>query len=796
MASSLQSASSPNPLYKGSDGLSDIRKMTRLALSYWYLFVICFFLSLSAVWLYHRYTLPVYKASVTILFKDDSNQDLSRSVITEGFGLSAEMRSIENQSFIIRSHAMSLRAINRLDFGVSYYSKGRLKDSELYHPFPFVIRFDSVHPQLLNTPVFLKFLGDDKVHVSIQTERSVLHRYSDDSDVGYTDALNFETTVTRGEEVKHPWFKFSVELSETGSWPEAGEYYVKFNSQSAVASKYRSSLAVTPYSEGSSIVFVTVSGQQPQKLKSYLQVLAEEIVKNNLERKNDMANRSIDFIQSQLATVADTLSLIQQKLIDFRKSNRFMMPSEVSERLSDEFFEMEKERRMLDFQYDYLNIIRRRLKNNSRDENDFMLPAFSEKISPILQQFITEHLTLLKEYSLMEEESGASNPYITELEKKIEVSEQSLMTGIGKQMENIELSRDELDSHEAQLTSRISELPELERDFLALERTHKLNDAIYTFLLQKASENQIAKASNVPDNEVLDQAYVYGPILPDKKNDYTKGLLVGLLLPALIIGLKEFFNIRIRRKDDLQSLKLGLPLVGSILHNKFQQELVVMEQQNTFIGESFRSLRARLRFMLQAPGKVISVTSTNTGEGKTFCAVNLASVFAISGKKTILVGLDLRKPRLSPVFNLDKKPGVSNYLIGQAGWDDVLVKTDFDNLWVLHGGDVPPNPSELISGPATAELFKRLRQEFDIVIVDTPPVGLVSDARIVMDLSDCHLYIVRAGVTVKEHFETTIRSLIDEKVSCLGLVLNDVNEVPQGYGYNTSGYFSDGVKRG
>jgi hypothetical protein len=327
MASSLQSTGSPNPLYKGNDGLSDIRKMTRLALLHWYFFVICLFLCLSAVWLYHRYTLPVYKASVTILFKDDSNSELSQSVITQGFGLSAEMRSIENQSFIIRSHAMSLRAVDRLDFGVSYYSKGRLKDTELYHPFPFVIQFDSVHPQLLNTAIFLKFLGDNKVYVSIQTERSVLHRYSDDSDVGFTGALNFETTVARGQEIKHPWFKFSIELSETNSWPKEGEYYVKFNSNREVASKYRSSLMVTPYSEGSSIVFVTVSGQQAQKLKTYLQVLADEIVKNNLERKNDMANRSIDFIQSQLITVADTLNLIQQKLIEFRKSNRFMIQS-------------------------------------------------------------------------------------------------------------------------------------------------------------------------------------------------------------------------------------------------------------------------------------------------------------------------------------------------------------------------------------------------------------------------------------------------------------------------------------
>lgn len=777
---------------KNADSFSDIRKIFQLILSHWYLFVISIVLGLLAVWTYHRYTLPVYRASITMLFKTDSERELSRSVLTDGFGLSAEMRSLENQSFIIRSHAMSLRAIDRLDFGLSYFSKGRVKSTEMYHPLPFIVEFDSVHPQLLNTPIDLTFHSDGTVQVGITTEGARLHVFSTASDVGYSAPINYKKRVAAFEKVEHPAFSFTVKPSHSGKLPTSGEYFVRFNSHSSVASLYRSSLSVSPYSESSSIILISATGQQPQKLVRYVQTLSEEIVENNLERKNDMANRSIDFIQHQLGVVADTLMLIQQKLIDFRRTHRFMMPMDVSQKLSNEFFDMEKEKRELDFQYDYLALIQRRLKSKTLDENDFLLPAFSDNNSSLLQQFITEHLMLVKEYTLIKNESGSQNPYQSDLERKIDLSEASLLTGIEKQMENIELRRNEMDRHKALLTQKVSGIPELERDYLALERTHKLNDAIYTFLLQKSSENQIAKASNVPDNEVLDMASVSGPISPNKKSDYSRALLIAFVLPIVVIGLKEFLNTRIRSKEELLALKLNLPLIGTILHNADKDERIVLDQQSTFIGESFRSLRARLHFLMpSSQTQVITMTSTNTGEGKTFCSVNLSSVFALAGRKTVLVGFDLRKPRISAVFDIESEIGISNYLIGQVNLEEIIFKTKYENLWVIPGGHIPPNPSELVSCDKTTALFKKLRKQFDIIIVDTPPVGLVSDARILMDMADCSLYIVREGVTVKEHLETTLNTLIEQNIGCLGLVLNDISSVPKGYGYYASGYFNE-----
>jgi capsular exopolysaccharide synthesis family protein len=791
MSSPVRPAVHGNRITPKGDNFSDIRKIFRLLLQHWYLFIIFFPLSLGAAWLYHQNTLPVYRASITMLFKSDQQRTFSSSVLVEGFGTTPEMRGFENQSFIIRSNRLVRRAVDRLDFGVSYYIKGRLKDTEIYKTQPFEIRFDSAHVQLLQVPLNFSFLADGTIQFSVKAENGgTLHQFSSGTNSGSSGPVIVDRRIDWGEKVEHSAFSFSIHPSPGRHMPNSGQYYAMFNSHANITGQFRSLLSVSAYREGSSIMFISLTGHQPHKMVRFLNVFSEEIILNNLERKNDMANRSIEFIQRQLMQVSDTLKVTQQSLMDFRRENRFMMPSDVSQRLSGEFFDAEKRRRDLNTSYGYFELIRKRLNDNNLDETDYLLPAFSSEPAGIVQQFVTEHLGLLKEMTLTSTLAGASNPYKQELERKIELSRRSLLSAIDKQMENIRLQQQEINRLERELTFKIGDLPELERDFLALERSHKLNDAIYTFLLQKSSEMQIAKASNVPDNEVLDQAAFSGPISPNKRGNYSRAMMAGLLIPALIIGILELFNTRIRTRDDLNGLFPQIPLVGTILRNKDGNENVVLAQPGSVIAESFRSLRARLRFLLsQNPGKVITVTSTNTGEGKTFCAVNLASVFAISGKKTVVVGFDLRKPRLSRIFGFTSQPGISNYLIGQVELNDIVHTTSQDNLFAIPAGVIPPNPSELISNDRVNTMFEELRKQYDVVVVDTPPVGLVSDGRLLMDYADCHLYVVRAGVTNKEHLNLTLANLVAENVPCMGLVLNDVSSSPHGYGYYGSGYF-------
>ncbi|MCU4155728.1 polysaccharide biosynthesis tyrosine autokinase [Carboxylicivirga sp. A043] len=773
----------------GGDNLFDINRLIRLVLKNWYLFVISFPLCFGAVFLYHRYTVPVYKASATLMLKGSEQKSISQADLMEGFGLSPEMRSVENQSFIIRSRNIIKKAIDRLDFGVSYYQKGRFKDSELYNRSPFTIVFDSIHPQLLNVPIELNFLSDNKVRVHVKSEGGVLHNYAREEFAGRAGLLDVDQVVNEGEWLKNDAFAFKINRKSNVSLTPGTSYYFIFKTHQQLTSEYRSSLGVAPYREGSSILFITSIGTSPSKIVRFLDVLCEVILEHNLDQKNDMATRSIAFIEAQLATVADTLDKVQNRLSSYRKANRFMGPSEFSQKLADKYYETETELKMLNMRIDYYKFLQKNLEL-SDDFEQFLLPAVDNESTGLVSELVKQLIELQKEIEMLKGSAQENNQYVVTLNGRIEVTIDLLNKSINQVLRNLMLEKSEIEKELQSIVRDMEKLPELEKDYLIIDRTYKLNDAIYTFLLQKHSETQISKASNAPDNEVIDNASVSAIVSPNKSSDYKKGLMLALLIPAVFIGLKEFLNTKVRGNDDLRSLVPHVPVVGIVVNNKSEAENVIHEYPHSVISETFRSIRTKLKFMAGARElKVITLTSSNTGEGKTFCAQNIASVFAISGKKTVIVGFDMRKPRLTALFNLEAKEGLSNYFIGQCSIKDIIYDSFLENVSVVPAGPIPPNPSELIVGEKTDELYAYLRKEFDVIVIDSPPIGLVADARLLMQHSDCNLFIVRSNYTSKDHMVHTIDNLVSEQVEGLGVILNDVSINEKGYGYYTAEYY-------
>ncbi len=771
-----------------SDGFSDIKKIARLVWRHWILFALSIPLFMGGVYLYHRYTLPVYKGSVTMLFKTESEKMMNDINLMEGFGLSSEVRNIENQSFIIRSQKTIREVIDRLDFRVTYFADGRFKDTELYQSAPFDIQLEEEHPQILGVPLYISVLDDGQMKISGTSEGGILHRFDTGRNVERAAPFTFEKTVRSGELVRHPNFSFRIMLRD-GITVGKGEYFVQFHSHDQLTSRYRSRVSVSNYREGSSIVFIGATGHNPHKIVSFLDVLSDVIVENNLERKNDMASRSLDFIQSQLKNVADTLNETQKQLMDFRKDNRFLVPSEFASELGNEYIEKEKELRVLEIKHDYFGQLKARLQSGDMDE-DYLLSAFINDDADVITRLVGKYMDVISELKSLELTSGTSNPYYRQLEKELSIVSETMIQAIDKRMESIVVGQAEISKQIAALSQRMNYLPELEKEYLDLERAFQLNDAIYTFLLQKNSETQIAKASNIPDNEILDQATISGVVSPDKKGNYGKAFLLSLIIPAAIIGLREMLNNKVRDREEMESIAGDFPNVGSIVRSKEVSENVILQTPNSLLSESFRSLRTKIRFMLaDEKHQVILVTSTNTGEGKTFCALNLASVFAISGKKVALLGFDMRKPRLSEIFDKNQQIGISNYLSGQNKLEEIVYPSEVENMWLVPSGITPPNPSELIAGEHTKNLFDYLRSQFDVIIVDTPPIGLVADARILMQYSDCRLFIVRAGLTNRDHFTSTMEEFRNEKISRIGLVLNDINPQDKRFGYYNTGYY-------
>jgi capsular exopolysaccharide synthesis family protein len=772
-----------------NDGLFDINRILKLTLRNWYLFLISIPLALAIVYVYHRYTIPVYRASTTILLKSTQNRSLAQSNLIEGFGLSPEMRNIENQIFIIKSKKLVKKAVDMSDFSVEYFRAGHFKDSEIYHNSPFIVEFDSLHPQMVNVPIYLSCDQNNIVKIEVHTEGTYTHIFKTGRNTGNTGPVDYIKTVKWGQQVTTPFFSFKIKkLNDQVCAPDS-KFFFRFRPNSQTANSFRSRLSVNSNSEGSSIMNISVSGTTPGKMVTFLNNLNIVIMENSLERKNDKATRTLSFISDQLKKISDTLQTVQKELLDFRKLNHFVLPTEYSQIITDRYLEKEKQLGILRIKKEYYKYIQQKIKEDSKSE-DFMLPAVSDEANSMVNQMILQLIDLKDEFETLNSDADNPNPYIISLSQKISIAENNLKTVIDLVIKNFELKENEIRNDLTKTIEEIKSLPDMEREYADIERNYKLNDAIYTFLLQKHSENQIAKASNTPDNEVIDSPSLTGLVSPNTKNNYSKAFIIALLLPIGIIVLRELLNTKVRGKEDLEHLQEKLPILGFIMHSKNEVQDIIHEQPHSVISEAFRSLRTKIKFMsCESKTWAITITSTNTGEGKTFCAQNLASAFSISGKNTALLGFDMRKPKLSELFNLKNETGLSNYLSNQAEFEDICYETKYDNLYIVPSGAIPPNPSELISNNKTEELFKILREKFEVIIIDTPPIGLVADARILMDYSDCHLYVVRANYTDKEHMGYSLNNLMLENISHMGLILNDIPLKEKGYGYYSAEYY-------
>ncbi len=775
-----------------ADGFPDIRKILQLVKNNWYLLLISFPLFVGLTHLYHRYTPIVYKGSVTVMMKSDDKRSVSGAGIIEGFGLSPETKSIENQTIILRSKKIVKRAIDKLDFAIDIYSDGFFKDMDMYRKSPFTITMDSSHVQLLNTQIHIEPIGVSQVKITINTENAYLHSFNDEKSHGVTGPVTFEKIINWGEEINTSFCKFKIS-SNSNTVPQVG-FYFYFRSLDWLASTYRGRISVSPYKEGSSILYITSTGTNTLKINAFLGALTKVYLEQSLERKNEIAKRTIAFIESQLKQVADTLRETQLKMMEFRRNNVFSAPTDLSDRLANQYFEYEKESSFIEVRKNYYtNLSNHLIKEPLSD--DYLLPAFSIDANPFISTLVTELLNQHNERSILETQTNINNPLLSEIDKRIDVSKQNLLTALNKLIKNLDLEKTKLAMQMKTAASKMNHLPETERAFLDIEREYKLNDAIYTFLLQKESETQITKASNTPDNEILDDASIVGIVSPSKSKNNKQALFMALLFPVAIVVLKEYFNNKIRDKHDLLSIAPNATILGFIPEYKGNEKIVIESEPHSSLSESFRALRTKLKYMTPVNEKLIlTITSTSTGEGKTFCALNLAAAFAISGKKTALVGFDLRKPRLTEIFNHQNHQGLSNYLIGQATIEEIMYPGDIENLTIIPSGAIPPNPSELILGNNTEKLFSDINNLFDVVILDSPPIGVVADARLLMEHSNCHLFVTRANKTIKEHFKHTLQNLAEEEIAPIGIILNDISNSNGGYGYYSEKYYTDSKK--
>ena len=769
----------------------NIRDLLLKFVKFWPFFILSVGISLVIAYFYNRYSTPSYFTNATLLVKDRRNSSAGNEAFLEGMNLVNIQRNIDNEVSILKSYSMAEQTIRQLDFGVSFYAEGNVRTSEVYGDLSIKVVVDSSHLQLLNTVYTIELLNDKTFVLKADTKGSYVLNVIAQKAVPVTTPLTFRNgTYHFDDTIEGEFYKFRVVKTafQPPAWKDT--YTFRFHTLSELTGAYARAVQVRPLSKTSSVVDLSLETITPPKGIAYLNKLCQVYINNSLQEKNLIAENTISFIDDYLDNISDSLSVAEDKLQRFRTDNKFFdLTSEGELRIKS----LEKLRDERDLQEDQLQYYAYLLDylDKKKDFSDVISPSVAKINDPSLTALISEMGSLFLQRNGLSLYVTADNPVMIEQNRKIQSRVTTMKEILSNGIKSTRLLKDELNKRIALSERGMSKLPATERNLLSIKRKFSLNEDSYIYLLKKRAEAGIAKAANLPDHKIIDAAVRVVQIYPRSDYNYSVALIVGLFIPLVLILVLDYFNDTITNRKQLELLT-SIPILGIIGHNEKPSRLVVSPNSKSVISEAFRSLRSNLQYVARnKERKTLLITSTVSGEGKTFCANNLAYVLALSGKKTLLMEVDLRKPVPEDDFGITSDIGLTHYLIGKATREQIIRKSQYEFLDVIQSGNLPPNPSEMLMDDKMSVLMKELQVEYDYILIDTSPVGLVSDAFELIKFSDLVLFVVRQGYTKREYVTKLDEIYRIETNKSFNIILNDA-KIQNGYGYYNYGAYGYG----
>jgi tyrosine-protein kinase Etk/Wzc len=756
----------------------DPKVILSLLLKNWYWFVIIPIIGLFCARLYIGHTMPIFKTSATILINETKDRPvIENSALLEGLGLPGGMQNMQNQIMILKSRALTERTLKELPFEIEYYYKTIKNQLSIYPDTPIKVVSDKEIPLPRETEFSITFLGNNKFNI-------------------VSKGFPLQKTASFGENIEISGGSLRVECRNE-EWVKMNSekvLYFVYHSPLGLISSFNSRLSIELIGGGGTILKISMVGTNRARDADFINKLIECFQAMSLDRKNAEALRRIEFIDNQLIGISDSLLLTENKLQQFRSSNRIMDLSAQGQAIISQVTALENERARLSLEANYYDYLADYLDQNISGEVP-IVPITMGITDPALTKLVNDLAELQRQLST--KSAGEMNPLQRNLEQRIRSTKDALLETLNGLRRANSLARSEIQDRINKVNTQASALPVTERQLLGIERQFSLNNELYTFLLETRAEQQMQKASNRADSEVIDPASVnYSSMIsPNISKAYFLGLLAGFGIPFLAIFLNFLFNKKLR-EEEIKKMT-SIPVVGYIPHCSEITNIAVLDYPNSNFAEAYRLLRSKLQFLIkEAAAPVILVTSSMPGDGKTFTSINLASVYSLLGKKTILLGFDLRKPKIFQDFNLKNEKGLSTWLIGQDKLHDIIQETSFENLSVISAGPIPPNPSELIALQKTKELFRLLKEHYDYIIIDSSPLGIVSDTVQLSSLADVCLVVVRPGKTLRNTFEITLNEINTDEIQGVSLVINDFQSTNKHYGYaGRYGYTNDTNRR-
>ena len=742
-------------------------------LHYWYLFVIALAIALGLAMLKNRRWMPTYLSTGSIVIKENTGYGGASLALMQGFGVDAGYKNVNNQMIMLGSYDLTSRVVDSLPFfNVEYITQGRFKTRQLFRQTPIVVEYTRLDARAYGILYQVNFLHDGSIHIS-STDESVpldLHAH-------YGEPISCAL--------------FDIKVWPTEFMMNSGKVYFRFRDHESLVNEFMSRLQLSFVREGSTVLALSMVSETPQRDCEFIDMLAKIYLLQNLEQKNEVAENSIKFINEQLENLQASLQVSEGAMTDFRQENRFIDVNSYAGQLMGQItnYDMQKmEFRLRETYFDYLiNYIHQGIENDA---------VIAPSTMGLNDAGLTALVSQLNDLRIQRGELTQKNVYYAKYTKDMENVKAAIEELVKSMRASLDIEKADMELRYKEALDAIQTLPEKELQMVAIERNYRIDDNYYTFFLQKRAEAEIQKASNTPDNSIMDKARVQAVMNAKAKSKTTTTyLIIGFLIPLVLIVLSELLNNKIRSPKDVVKLK-SFRLIGTLRHARNQNPTLVRASPRSSYSEMLRAIRTRIEFVLRRKEKmVISVTSTESGDGKTFLSTNLASLYAMTGKKTLLIDLDLRKPNIHTKLGLESGNGMSNYLIGDNELDEILLTETPFGFDFLRAGTIPPNPGELIHSDKLANTIKEMRERYDYIVIDTSPIGLVPDAYAVIEQSDMCLFVIRCMQTNKSFCKQTVEQMMQvvDNMEKVQIVLSDIptegrHSYGSGYGYGYGGY--------
>lgn len=734
------------------------------------LFVLSVALALLGAFVYLRYATNIYNATGTMLIKASNNKTAgSNDRVEDILSGGSRPQNLQNEIEMLKSRPLMTRVVNNLNLQFSYTAQGRVKDKNIYATAPFYVELID-HKRA--APFSFKITAVDEQSFKLGN-----------TTFKFGDLIRKEQAIFRVVEVA-PMVAGSI-------------YMIDWRPAENVAASLITNLKVQPKTPGTGILSLTMESTSPQLSADIVNKLMAQYDSMAVEQNNYSADQMLSFISGRLSKLKAEIDSLQQIELNFRQRENLFDVDIQSENYFTTLSDVNNAINEQELRVNTAENVQAYIQEKKNQYNSVVPSALGLEDLTLNELVTGYNKAQLERQALLNANIPQSNPAVKETEEIIEKQRENLIENLKNVKQGYSATINKLRTNINQQQGQLKALPYKIKELLEIQRQISTKVALYGLLEGKSEETAIGRASTISNSTVIDKAQVSAePIKPNPRLIQILATVIGLVVPALLIFILELLNDKVTTRMDVEKVT-ETPIVGEVGHSYSDKVLVVNKNSRGMVAEQFRIIRSNLQYVLNhAPKPVILVTSSFSGEGKSFVSINMAAVMALAGKKTILLEFDIRKPKILSGLNIAKQPGISNFLVSNLKLEDLIIPAPgYDNLFILPCGPIPPNPAELLLDQKVAEMFDWLRNNFEVVVVDTAPVGMVSDAMTLAKFADSTLYLVRQGHTYKKQIALIDELYSNKKLPKISIIVNDV-KLKAGYGYYGYGRYGYGYGYG